>query len=399
MGTLSTAVPVVPVKSKRIHSIDLLRGTVMIIMALDHVRDYFHAGAFQFDPTDLSRTDVPLFFTRWITHFCAPVFTFLAGTSAFLNGTKKTKKDLSFFLFTRGLWLVVAEVLIVTLGWTFNPLYPVLILQVIWALGVSMMVLSLAIYLPRTAILVIGLALIAGHNLLDAPPSPSTSFLASALHERHVFIMKPFSIMLGYPVMPWIGIMFTGYALGQLYLPTYDAAKRQKALLYLGLGAIALFILIRFINIYGDSSHWSAQKTAVFTLMSFLNTTKYPPSLLYTLMTLGPALLFLAFTEKPLNRFTEKLVVFGRVPMFFYLLHIYLIHALAVIAAAVSGYKWSDMVLTGWVSMNAQLQGYGYSLAFVFALWIIIVIAVYPLCKWYDNYKRVNRDKWWLSYI
>jgi uncharacterized membrane protein len=402
MGTLSTAAPVVPVKSKRIHSIDLLRGTVMIIMALDHVRDYFHAGAFQFDPTDLSRTDVPLFFTRWITHFCAPVFTFLAGASAFLNGTKKTKKELSFFLFTRGLWLVLAEVLIVTLGWTFNPLYPVLILQVIWAIGVSMMVLSVMIYLPRTVLLILGLALIAGHNLLDAPPATgnqSTSVLMAILHQRQFFPMKPFSVMLGYPVLPWIGIMITGYAFGQLYLPTYDAGKRRKALIWLGLSAIALFILIRFIDIYGDQRHWSAQKTPVFTLLSFLNTTKYPPSLLYTLMTLGPAMLFLAFMEKPLNRFTGKLVVFGRVPMFFYLLHIYLIHALAVMAAALSGYKWSDMVLTGWVSMNAQLQGYGFSLVFTYALWIIIIIGVYPLCKWYDNYKRVNRDTWWLSYI
>jgi uncharacterized membrane protein len=402
METLSSAVPPIPVKSKRIHSIDLLRGTVMIIMALDHVRDYFHAGTFQFDPTDLTRTDVPLFFTRWITHFCAPVFTFLAGASAFLNGTKKTKKELSLFLFTRGLWLVFAEMLIITLGWSFNPQYPFLILQVIWALGVSMMVLSVLIYLPRTLILIIGLLIIGGHNLLDRTQvagDQSTSVLMSILHERHIFFMKPFSVMLGYPVMPWIGIMLTGYAFGQLYLPTFDAGKRKKILLYLGLGAIALFILVRFINIYGDANHWSVQKTPVFTLMSFLNTTKYPPSLLYILMTLGPSMLFLAFSEKPLNRFTEKLVVFGRVPMFFYILHIYLIHALAVIAAAISGYKWSDMVLTGWVSMNEQLKGYGYSLAFVYVLWIIIIVAVYPLCRQYDNYKRANRTKWWLSYI
>jgi uncharacterized membrane protein len=400
--TQPTAVPAMPVKSKRLHSIDLLRGTVMIIMALDHVRDYFHASAFLYDPTDLTRTDVPLFFTRWITHFCAPIFTFLAGASAFLNGTKKTKKELSFFLFTRGLWLVIAEVLIVTLGWTFNPQYPVLILQVIWALGVSMMVLAGFIYLPLTAILIIGLTLIGAHNLLDAPPGGGAhpaSFLMAALHEQRIIPMKPFMIMMGYPVTPWIGIMLVGYVFGQLYLPTFDAGKRRKTLIGLGLSAIALFIIIRFINIYGDPHPWSAQKTPVYTVLSFLNTTKYPPSLLYILMTLGPAMLFLAFVEKPLNRLTEKVVVFGRVPMFFYLLHIYLIHVLAVIAAAISGYKWSDMVLTGWVSMNAQLQGYGYSLAFVFVLWIIIVIGVYPLCKWYDNYKQANRSKWWLSYI
>jgi uncharacterized membrane protein len=374
----------------------------MIIMALDHVRDYFHASAFLFDPTDLSRTNVPLFFTRWITHYCAPVFTFLAGTSAFLNGTKKTKKELSFFLFTRGLWLVIAEVLIVTLGWSFNPQYPVLILQVIWALGVSMMVLSAAIYLPRTLILIIGLALIGGHNLLDAPPTQAVnfpSFVMAMLHEQRIFMMKPFSIMMGYPVTPWIGIMLVGYVLGQLYLPTFDAGKRRKLLIAFGSSAIALFIIIRFINMYGDPHPWSAQKTSVFTLLSFLNTTKYPPSLLYILMTLGPALLFLAFAEKPLNRLSEKVVVFGRVPMFFYLLHIYLIHVLAVIAAMLAGFNWSDMVLTGWVSMNAQLKGYGYSLAFVYVLWMIIIIAFYPLCKWYDNYKQTHRSKWWLSYI
>jgi uncharacterized membrane protein len=389
-----------PVKSKRLHSIDLLRGTVMIIMALDHVRDYFHASAFLYDPTDLTRTDVPLFFTRWITHFCAPIFTFLAGASAFLNGTKKTKKELSFFLFTRGLWLVIAEVLIVTLGWTFNPAYPVLILQVIWALGVSMMVLAGMIYLPLTAILVIGLALIGAHNLLDAPPGAHpASFLMAALHEQRIIPMKPFIIMMGYPVTPWIGIMLVGYAFGQLYLPTFDAGKRRKTLIGLGLAAIALFIIIRSIDLYGDPHPWSVQKTPVFTVLSFLNTTKYPPSLLYILMTLGPAMLFLAFVEKPLNKLSEKVVVFGRVPMFFYLLHIYLIHILSVIAAAISGFKWSDMVLTGWVSMNNQLKGYGYSLAFVYVLWILIIVGVYPLCKWYDNYKQANRSKWWLSYI
>ncbi|WP_207515864.1 DUF1624 domain-containing protein [Longitalea luteola] len=400
MDIQPTALPATPVTSKRIYSIDLLRGTVMIIMALDHVRDYFHADAFVYDPTDLSRTDVPLFFTRWITHFCAPVFTFLAGTSAFLNGVKRTRKEMSFFLFTRGLWLVIAEILIVTFGWTFNPQFPVLILQVIWAIGISMMVLSVMIYLPLRIILITGLVLIGAHNLLDgADKADPSSFLLSFLHHQHFFPGEPFSVMLGYPILPWIGIMLTGYVFGQLYLPTVDAAKRRKSLIWLGLGAIALFIVIRFVNAYGDPHHWSTQASPVFTFLSFLNVTKYPPSLLYILMTLGPALLFLAFAEKPLNRLTEKMVVFGRVPMFFYLVHIYLIHALAVVAASVSGYKWSDMILTGWVSMNAQLQGYGYSLIFVYVLWIILMIAVFPLCKWFDEYKRVNRSKWWLNYI
>jgi len=405
MVTLASTAPTATqpiVKSKRIHSIDLLRGTVMIIMALDHVRDYFHSGAFQFDPTDLSQTTPFLFFTRWITHFCAPIFAFLAGASAFLNGVKKTKKELSFFLFTRGLWLVLAEITLITFGWTFNPIFPDLILQVIWALGFSMMVLSVMIFLPLRLILITGLILIAGHNLLDnihAAGNTPSDFLFAALHEQHLFPGHPFTIMLGYPVLPWIGIMLTGYGFGQLYVPTFDAAKRKKWLIYMGSGAIILFIIIRFINVYGDHSHWSVQKTPVYTLLSFLNVTKYPPSLLYTLMTLGPAMLFLAFAEKPLNRLGEKVIVFGRVPMFFYILHIYLIHILAMIAAATSGFKWSDMILTGWVSMNPQFKGYGYSLLFVYILWIALIFAVYPVCKWYDNYKRLHREKWWLSYI
>jgi len=402
MVTLATAAPVTPVISKRILSIDLLRGAVMIIMALDHVRDYFHDAAFLYDPTDLSQTSTTLFFTRWITHFCAPVFTFLAGASAYLNGAKKSKKELSMFLFTRGLWLVLAEVLIITLGWTFNPVYPVLILQVIWAIGFSMMVLSVMIFLPEILILITGLVLIFGHNLLDAFHATGASggdFVLSALHEQHFFPGQPFSVMLGYPVIPWIGIMLTGYVFGKMYLPLFDTAKRKKILIWLGLGAIALFITLRYIDIYGDPRHWAEQKTPVLTLLSFLNTTKYPPSLLYILMTLGPAMLVLAFAEKPLNRLTEKLVVFGRVPMFYYIVHIYLIHILAILAAVMSGYKWSDMVLTGWVSMNAQLRGFGYSLWLVYALWILLIIALYPLCKWYDNYKRAHRNKWWLSYI
>jgi uncharacterized membrane protein len=401
MATLAASVPVTPAKSKRIHSIDLLRGTVMIIMALDHVRDYFHNAAFIYDPTDLSQTSPVLFFTRWITHFCAPIFAFLAGTSAFLNGAKKGKPELSRFLFTRGLWLVIAEVLLITLGWSFNLAYPVLILQVIWALGFSMMVLSLLVFLPLRAILIIGLVLIFGHNLMDglhAHGNSAGDLAIATLHEQHFFPWHP-AVMMGYPVVAWIGIMATGYAFGQLYLPTCDAAKRKKALLYLGAGAIGLFIILRGINAYGDPHPWSVQQTPLYTVLSFLNTTKYPPSLLYILMTLGPALLFLAFAEKPLNRLGEKLLVFGRVPMFYYILHIYIIHALAMIAAACSGYKWSDMVLTGWVSMNAQLKGFGYSLPVVYIIWIILVIALFPLCQWYDNYKRAHREKWWLSYL
>jgi uncharacterized membrane protein len=391
-----------PVTSKRIQSIDLLRGTVILIMALDHVRDYFHGAAYIFDPTDLSRTDGFMFFTRWITHFCAPVFTFLAGTSAYLNGTQKTKKQLSAFLFSRGLWLVFAELFIITLGWTFNPAYPIFILQVIWALGISMMVLSAMVWLPEKLILITGLVLIFGHNLLDpVVPGlyPPVAALFTILHRQELLQVGSANFFVGYPILPWIGIMCTGYALGKLYLPSFDAAKRKKWLVATGLGAIALFIVIRFINSYGDPSPWSTQQTPFFTFLSFLNTTKYPPSLLYILMTLGPALLFLAFTEKPLNAFTQKVVVLGRVPMFFYIIHIYILHLLGVIAVVASGHPWHDMILNNWVTANAQLQGYGYPLWFVYVLWIVVMIGLYPLCSWYDGYKRAHREKWWLSYI
>jgi uncharacterized membrane protein len=385
------------IANKRVQSIDLLRGTVIIIMALDHVRDYFHGAAFIFDPTDLSKTDGVMFFTRWITHFCAPVFTFLAGTSAYLSGVQKTKKQLSSFLFTRGLWLVVAEIFIITFGWLFNPVFPVFILQVIWALGISMMVLAALVWLPVSAILTIGLILIAGHNLLDYVQGSTDIY--NILHRQAPLSIGPANFFVGYPILPWIGIMCTGYAFGQLYLTSFDAARRKKWLIGIGLGAIALFVVIRFINSYGDPRPWSEQATPFFTFLSFLNTTKYPPSLLYTLMTLGPALLFLAFTEKPLNAFTQKLVVLGRVPMFFYIIHIYFIHLLGIIAIVLSGQPWHDMVLHTWVTANEQLRGYGYPLWVVYVLWLVVMVVLYPLCRKYDAYKKANRQQWWLSYV
>jgi uncharacterized membrane protein len=394
--------PSTAIKTKRIESIDLLRGIIIIIMALDHVRDYFHADAYLYSPTDLSKTSGILFFTRWITHFCAPVFAFLAGASAFLNGLKKTKKELSLFLLTRGLWLVALEFLIITLEWTFNPSYNVFLVQVIWALGISMIFLAGLIYLPRKAILVTGIILIAAHNLLDNVHVPGTgpaSIFWAFLHEQRFFMIGNTGLFVGYPIIPWIGIMATGYCFGALYAPKYDAARRKRTLIYLGAGAIALFIILRGANLYGEPSPWSAQTNPLFSFFSFLNTSKYPPSLLYTLMTLGPSFLFLAFAEGPLNRFTARLVVIGRVPMFFYILHIVFIHLLAVFAAVITGYKASDMVLSTWVTDSPQLRGYGFSLLTVYLLWVAVVIALYPLCKWYDAYKRNHREKQWLSYI
>jgi len=377
----------------------------MIIMALDHVRDYFHGAAYIYDPTDLSRASIPIFLTRWITHFCAPIFMLLAGVSACLYGMKRGRRDLSFFLFTRGLWLVFAELFIVTLEWTFNPHYPAFILQVIWAFGLSMIVLSLLIHLPRFLILGIGIVLVAGHNLLDGiriSGNDLPSFIWSILHQpRFDFSFGPPTPIVGYPILPWVGVICLGYSLGNLYAPAVEPLHRKKHLRSLGLGAIALFILVRATNLYGDPSHWAVQKSALYTVLSFVNCTKYPPSLLYVLMTLGPACLFLAYLEKPLNMLGSKVIIFGRVPMFYYLLHIPLIHGLAVIASMISGHSAGNMVdLTTWVTANTQLKGYGFSLLTVYVVWIGVLAVLYPVCKRFDVYKRAHlAEKRWLSYL
>jgi uncharacterized membrane protein len=391
-------------KNNRIVSIDLLRGIVIVLMALDHVRDYFHGYSYLYDPVDLDHTSVPIFFTRWISHFCAPVFMFLAGISACLYGEKRGRKELSFFLFTRGLWLVLAELFIVTLEWTFNPFYSIFILQVIWAIGVSMIVLSGLIYFNRRLLLLIGILLIGAHNLLDGVHVSGKTLSAviwSLVHEPQFFNFTHFAFFVGYPLLPWIGILVTGYCLGGLYASGYDPAKRKRTLFAIGVAAILLFILLRVSNVYGDPSYWSGQKNAVFTFLSFLRTTKYPPSLQYILMTLGPSLIFLSFAERPLNGFTEMISTFGRVAMFYYLVHILVIHLAAVIAAQVSGHNWLDMVfLKTWVTSNPRLKGYGFNLITVYLVWIGTLIALYPLCKWYDGYKRRNQSqRRWLSYI
>lgn len=391
------------IKTKRVQSIDLLRGAVMVIMALDHVRDYFHSRAFLYSPTDLTQTTVPIFFTRFVTHYCAPVFVFLAGISAFLYGAGRSRKELSFFLFTRGIWLLIAEVTIVTLAWTFNPTWHFIFLQIIFDFGISMIVLSGLVYLDRRLILLAGILLIAGHNLLDTihvPGNGIAAFVWATLHEARYFTYGYFTVRVHFPVLPWIGILAIGYSLGGLYASGYDATKRKKTLLSVGVGAVALFIFLRSFNLYGDPAPWATQKNAFFSLLSFLNVSKYPPSLFYVLVTLGPALIFLALTESLRNSFTEKIQVFGRVPMFYYLIHLYLIHLLAVIAAVISGHKWTDMVLRNRVNATPELKGYGYNLVTVYIIWTAVILMLYPFCKWFGRYKSTYQSRyWWLSYL
>jgi uncharacterized membrane protein len=386
----------------RVRSIDLLRGLVMVIMALDHVRDYFHAGAFLYDPTDLTQTNVILFFTRWITHFCAPAFMLLSGTSAFLTGQRKGKKQLSVFLLTRGLWLIFLEITVVNFAWFFNPFFPMITLLVIWALGVSMIALAALIWLPLPVILSISIVMIAGHNLLDSIEVAGSGGAALAwaiLHKQQGFPFYNKFIFVAYPMIPWVGVMALGYCIGKLYSKRYDAVKRRSILLWSGITCTVLFIVLRYTNLYGDPSPWTQQTPPGFTVLSFLNTTKYPPSLLYLLMTLGPSIIFLAITEKSSGWLWDKMETMGRVPMFYYLLHIYFIHLGALLAAELTGFGWDAMILEGWVSFTTQLSGFGFSLAVVYVVWLGVVILLYFPCKWYDRYKRLNRDKWWLSYL
>ncbi len=390
-------------KSTRIESIDLLRGVIMVIMALDHVRDYFHFGSFFGDPTNIETTTPILFFTRFITHFCAPVFVFLAGTSAFLYGSKKTKPELFKFLFTRGIWLVLLEVTVNNFIWTFDVALSFTIFQVIWAIGFGMICLSFLIYLPKKVIIVIGILLVAGHNLLDGIILQGSSFKSIIWYILHqdMFLKTSPDTMIAfhYPLIPWIGLMALGYCFGTLYKRDYDKALRKKWLIGLGMGSVALFFILRGVNVYGDLAPWASQDTTIKTILSFLKVTKYPPSLIFLLMTIGPSILFLYVTENIKNKTTNFFIAFGRVPLFFYFLHVLVIHIVAIIGILIFGGNWQDMILTADVFMNAKLINYGYPLYSVYFIWVALILLLYPFCKKYMIYKINNKHKWWLSYL
>lgn len=391
---------------KRIESIDILRGLVMIIMALDHVRDYFHITANTDNPLNLATTTPGLYFTRWITHFCAPVFVFLSGTSIFLQSVRKTKKELSAFLLKRGLWLIIMELLVISLAWTFNPGYNFIPLQVIWAIGISMVILGLFIRLPFNVILALGLAIVAGHNLLDIPesaPGFQPNFWWDLFHSARFTgynFAENHAVIIAYPFLPWTGLMMLGYCTGKFFTSAYSTVQRRKILIMLGFGLIGLFAVVRFSNLYGDPSDWSIQKNGLYTVMSFFNVHKYPPSLLYICITIGPALLFLVLIENVQNGFTRVMGIYGRVAFFYYILHIYLIHLLSAISFFIRGHSFEEAGNTGNVFPFFFLApGEGYGLAVVYAVWLLVVILLYPLCRWYDKYKSAHKEKWWLSYL
>lgn len=382
----------------------------MIIMALDHVRDFLYkadltqTSDLTSDPTNMQTTYPALFFTRWITHFCAPVFILLAGTSIYIMGQRLTKNELSIFLFKRGLWLVVLEITIVTFGWTFNPVFSILILQVIWAIGASMILFGVLVRLPYKMIFCIGALIVAGHNMVDflavgaaLKGNHLMEFLLTANFSVHAFAPGHVYLIV-YSFLPWTGVMMLGYCLGKLYEETVDAAYRRKLLLTLGLLITAGFVILRFSNLYGDPLPWSSQpRGTVFTVLSFFNLNKYPPSLLFLCMTLGPALLLLIWFERIQNRVTNILNVYGRVPMFYYVLHFYLIHIIVIVVFFMQGFGVNDIVPTN-NPFFFKPNGLGFGLVGLYVVWISVVAALFPLCKWFSEYKKSHKQ-WWLSYI
>jgi uncharacterized membrane protein len=390
----------------RIPSVGAIRGAIMILMAIDHIRDYVARSAMQFSPTDLTRTTATIFFTQWITHFCAPVFMLTAGLGAFfwMNRGHRSKGELSRFLVTRGIWLIFLELTLLRMIMFFQISFrgnPV-ILIILWAIGLCMVALAALIHLPVPLLAGFSIAVIALHNLLD-PISPErfgrAAWLWDILHQQNLFSFMGMNFVTGYPVLPWIGVMSLGYCLGTMFL--CDAARRHRFLVRLGLALTAAFIVLRAINVYGDPVRWSHQASMPFTVLSFLNTTKYPPSLDFLLMTLGPAITAVAWLDRFQFSFTNPLIVFGRVPFFYYAAHLLVAHLIAV-AMNFARYGRLPFLLIPPPSMGSPSElfplNYGFPLWTVYSIWIVVLLLLYPACLWFARVKQRHHE-WWLSYL
>jgi uncharacterized membrane protein len=396
-----------PAQAPRLISVDVLRGLVMVIMALDHTRDFL--TSVWTAPEDLAHTNGALFFTRFITHYCAPVFAFLAGTGAFLSTRRgKSLQQVSWFFVSRGLWLVLLELTVVDFAWGFVPWAHA---GVIWGLAWSMVAMAVIVWLPLRWIAVVGLGMIAGHNLLDRiNPASFGSFdwLWMLLHTPgSIPITAHFSFSARYVLIPWVGVMAAGFAFGSLLL----RPDHRKWILTIGISATALFFILRGINLYGNgiaglpfgyprsAGPWSVQPTLSLTVISFFNTLKYPPSLDYLLMTLGPSLIALGLLDgvKATRGLGRVLMVFGRVPLFYYVLHIYVIHVIAIVASlAFHQPIWHGTIIAD----HAQRPlGYGHGLPFIYAMWILAVAILYLPCRWFMELRSRHRDWTWLSYL
>lgn len=391
----------------RLTSIDALRGAVMVLMALDHVRDFFHRSAMSFSPTDLTRTTPILFLTRWVTHFCLPIFMFTAGLGAFLWWQRglHTKRQLSFFLWTRGVWFVVLELTIMQLAYDFNisVRFPILLL-ILWIFGLCMVVMAALVHLPVSWLLVFSLVVIAGHNCLDvitASQFGACAWVWNVIHQPGFLLLAGRRILVTYTLLPWVAVMTAGFCFGRIL--SWEPSVRQRFMQVIGFASLIAFVLLRLINRYGDPVPWSVQKSGVFAVLSFLNCTKYPASLDFLLMTLGPAMLVLAYFDRHPLRMTNPLVIFGRVPMFYFVLHFYLIHALMVVMAFLKyGGAASSFAFNPPPSMGTAAQlfpaAFGYSLWVTYGMWIVVIVFLYPLCRWYARVKATHRNPW-LSYL
>ena len=393
-----------PVRGYRLAGIDILRGLAIALMAIDHVRDYFMVGG-EVDPMANPDIGAAVFFTRWITHFCAPVFVFLAGTSAGLMTTRRSPQALGVFLVTRGLWLIAVEWFVVSTAWSFAPWglpqmggLVVVPMQVIWAIGASMIVLAGAQFLGQRACLIIGGVILLGHNLLDAVwPATGGLFDTSspawtALHAQTGVRLGPFHLAFVYPLLPWIGVMLAGFGTSRLFQEPPD--RRDARLLAWGLAAIAAFVVLRGAGLYGDPNPWQSQAGSISTVIDFLNVTKYPPSVIFLLMTLGPAAILCAYAGRLPDMVRQPLMVFGRVPFAFYVAHLYLIHALAVAFGAMLGFDARQFLTFSFFFP----EGYGVGLPGVYLAWLLVIAMLYPLCKWVAAVKGRRQD-WWLSYL
>ncbi len=384
---------------KRINSIDIVRGFVMVIMALDHTRDLLHVKALTEDPTNLSSTTPALFFTRWITHFCAPSFVFLAGVSVWLSSFKRSVAAQRKFLIKRGLWLILLEFTLITFGIWWDIRFSVFLLQVIAAIGFGFVILGLFLPVPARILGVAGLLILIFHGLVSLIPAAPGSFtqrsIALLFTGGFRQVTPHTSLIIGYPLIPWLGIILAGYGAGIIFQK--EQPLRRIIFLRIGMAATGLFVLLRALNLYGDPVHWTPQKDLVFTVMSFLNLSKYPPSLLFSLMTLGGMFFLLWFAEGMQNRFSRMLDIYGRVPMFYYLVHWYLIHTTMFLVLFMQGFGIGDFRFG--FSFGRPEQANGLGLPGVYAIWLSIVVILFPFCKWYGKYKSTHREKWWLQYL
>lgn len=389
--------------AKRIAAIDVLRGIIMVVMALDHTRDFFHKDALTADPLNAATTNIVLYGTRWITHFCAPGFVFLSGVSAWLQHQRKTTKQLSIFLITRGLWLIVFDLVVMSLIFTADIHYSLFILETLWSIGTGMVILGLMIYLPFNAILIIGLLIVFGHNLINIAEANRTAPVPLWWNMLHQPGFKPLgsghNLFVFYPMLPWAGLMLLGYCCGKLFTHSTEA-KRNRALLLTGFAAIMLLVVLRFINIYGDPLIWKKQPTAMQTFFAFMNVQKYPPSLLFMCGTIGPLLIALALIKNTAAGVAQKISVFGRVPLFYFAVHFFILHTAQIITYLLSGHTVAEGLKGSPASLfKFSAPGEGYSLAVVYVIWFAVVLLMYPICKAYDTYKTVHKQKWWLSYL